>query len=292
LKQTKIYRIHERVIIAVVLVSCLVFCQKENTTEAGNGNNNDAIPVPEGWDLVWNDEFEGSAIDPNKWEHEVNADGGGNNELQYYTNREANSWVEDGFLTLQALKEHYPGPDGTREYTSARIRTAGKGDWKYGRFEIRAKLPEGQGLWPAIWMLSTYGNYGGWAASGEIDIMEELGQEPDKVYGTLHYGASYPNNVQQGRSFILPEGTFAEDFHTFAIEWDTTRFQWFVDDSCYSTITSWYTEGHDYPAPFNQKFHLIFNVAVGGNWPGSPDATTEFPQQMVVDYARVFQKEE
>ncbi len=278
------------IIIVVTLIFCLIFCQKENTTEAGNRDNSD-ISVPEGWVLVWNDEFDASAIDSNKWEHEVNGKGGGNNELQYYTDREVNSRVENGVLIIQARKEQYTGLDGTREYTSARMRTAGKGDWQYGRFEIRAKLPEGQGLWPAIWMLSTYGNYGGWAASGEIDIMEELGQEPNRVYGTLHYGAAWPNNVQQGRSFVLPEGMFSEDFHTFAIEWDTTRFQWFVDDSCYSTITSWYTEGHDYPAPFDQKFHLILNVAVGGDWPGSPDATTIFPQQMVVDYVRVFQKE-
>ncbi len=288
----KTYYFNRGVVIAITLISCLVFCQKENTTEAGNGNNNDNIPVPEGWTLVWNDEFDGSVIDPNKWEHEVNGKGGGNNELQYYTDREVNSWVEDGVLTIRAMKEQYTGPDGPKEYTSARMRTAGMGDWKYGRFEINARLPEGQGLWPALWMLSTYSNYGGWAASGEIDIMEELGQEPNRVYGTLHYGASWPNNVQQGRSYVLPEGTFAEDFHTFVLEWDTTRFQWFVDDTLYSTITSWYTEGHDYPAPFDQKFHLIFNVAVGGNWPGSPDATTVFPQQMVVDYVRVFQKEE
>jgi beta-glucanase (GH16 family) len=279
------------IIIVVTLIFCLIFCQKENTTEAGNRDNSD-ISVPEGCVLVWNDEFDASAIDSNKWEHEVNGKGGGNNELQYYTDREVNSRVENGVLIIQARKEQYTGPDGTREYTSARMRTAGKGDWKYGRFEIRARLPEGQGLWPALWMLSTYGNYGGWAASGEIDIMEELGQEPNRVYGTLHYGASWPNNVQKGRSFVLPEGTFSEDFHTFVLKWDTTRFQWFVDDSLYSTVTSWYTEGHAYPAPFDQKFHLIFNVAVGGDWPGSPDGTTVFPQQMVVDYVRVFQKEE
>lgn len=250
----------------------------------------DSIVAPEGWELIWHDEFDGAVIDLTKWEHEVNAQGGGNNELQYYTDRSQNSWVEDSVLVIQALKEHYTGPEGTREYTSARLRTRNRGDWKYGRFEIRAKLPSGQGLWPAIWMLPTDWVYGGWAASGEIDIMELLGHEPQKVYGTLHYGGEWPNNVHTGDAYSLSGGSFTTDFHTFTLDWDSTQFRWYVDDILYQTQTSWYSTGYAYPAPFDQRFHLLLNVAVGGNWPGNPDNTTSFPQRMEVDYVRVFQK--
>ncbi len=263
-------------------------CKKAST--APNIKQPQEIPAPPGYQLVWHDEFEGTEIDRSKWEHEVNAKGGGNNELQYYTDRLVNSYVKDGVLIIQALKEHYTGPEGTREYTSARLRTKNKGDWKYGYFEIKAKLPKGKGLWPAIWMLPTDWVYGSWAASGEIDIMELLGHEPNKVYGTLHYGGPYPNNVFSGTFYVLPEGDFSQDFHVFALEWDTTSISWYVDGKRYQTQTEWYTTAAPYPAPFDQRFHLILNVAVGGNWPGNPDQTTQFPQRMIVDYVRVFQK--
>jgi len=243
-----------------------------------------------GWDLVWNDEFDGTTIDFTKWEHEVNGQGGGNNELQYYTDRELNSLIDDGKLVIRAFKETYTGPDGTREYTSARLRTKNKGDWKFGRFEIRAKLPIGQGLWPAIWMLPTDWIYGGWAASGEIDIMEMLGHDPQKVYGTLHYGGQYPNNVHSGDSYSLYVGSFSSAYHTFALEWEENEFRWYVDDVLYLTQTSWSTTNAPYPAPFDQRFHILLNVAVGGNWPGNPDQTTTFPQTMIVDYVRVYKK--
>lgn len=257
-------------------------CRKSATTPQ--------LPANPGWELVWEDEFDGFSINGNKWEREVNARGGGNNELQYYTDRPVNSFIENGKLVIQALKETYTGPEGTREFTSARLRTFNKGDWVYGRFDIRAKLPEGQGIWPAIWMLPTDQVYGGWAASGEIDIMEMLGQKPNTVYGTLHYGGEWPNNTSSGTSFTLPEGTFSQDFHTFTLEWDTTAFRWYVDDSLYQTQTEWYTTNGKYPAPFDQRFYLILNVAVGGNWPGSPDSTTIFPQRMEVEYVRVYQR--
>jgi len=267
-----------------------VRCQPDATPLNGKPNDADSIPTPEGWELVWHDEFNGSALDLTKWEYEVNAGGGGNNELQYYTDRVQNSWVADGVLTILALNETYTGPEGTRDYTSARLRTRNRGDWKYGLFEIRARLPHGKGLWPAIWMLPTDWVYGGWAASGEIDIMELLGHEPQTVYGTLHYGGSYPNNVHTGDSYTLSNSTFSAAFHTFTLEWDTTRLRWFVDNLLYSTQTSWYSTGNAFPAPFDQRFHLLLNVAVGGNWPGNPDHTTLFPQRMEVDYVRVFQK--
>ncbi len=248
------------------------------------------IPTPEGYELVWHDEFDGSTLDVTKWNIEVSAEGGGNNELQYYTDRSINCYVRNGFLILQALQERYTGPEGTRDYTSARINTRNKGDWTYGWFEIRAKLPYGKGLWPAIWMMPTESRYGSWPASGEIDIVELLGHEPDKVYGTIHYGGVYPIHLQSGGTYRLSEGNFATDFHVFALEWDTTSITWYIDGVPYQTQTSWSTQGHPYPAPFDQRFFLILNVAVGGNWPGNPDPSTSFPQRMEVDYVRVFQR--
>jgi beta-glucanase (GH16 family) len=276
------------IIVLSLLALPIFFCSKKDKNPTKSDEND--IPTPEGWELVWHDEFDGTAIDPKKWEHEVNAQGGGNNELQYYTNRPENSFLENGSLVIQALKERYTGPEGTREYTSARLRTLRKGDWKYGRFDIKAKLPFGQGLWPAIWMMPSESKYGGWAASGEIDIMELIGHESNKVYGTLHYGGAWPKNVQSGKSYTLPQGTFADDFHLFTIEWDTTQFRWYVDEIFYQSQTQWHTSSAPYPAPFDQYFHLILNVAAGGNWPGNPDNTTIFPQKMIVDYVRVFKK--
>jgi beta-glucanase (GH16 family) len=276
------------VFISYITLLPLLFVCSENGTSSDN--TKPGIPNLAGWDLVWNDEFDGTSIDVRKWEHEVNGQGGGNNELQYYTDRTVNSRVEDGKLIIQALEEIYTGDDGTRGYTSARLRTANKGDWKYGRYDIKAKLPYGQGLWPAIWMLPTDWVYGGWAASGEIDIMELLGHQPNKIYGTLHYGGTYPNNTHSGGSFSLPNGSFSDEFHLFTLEWDTTEFRWYVDGVKYLTQNQWYSSGFTYPAPFNQRFHLLLNVAVGGNWPGNPDSTTAFPQTMMVDYVRVYKK--
>lgn len=251
----------------------------------------DTIQAPAGYQLVWHDEFNDSTVNLQKWTFEVNAHGGGNNELQYYTDRSINCYLQNGTLTIQALQETYTGPEGTRDYTSARLNTRLKGDWRYGWFEIRAKLPYGKGLWPAIWMMPTDSYYGSWPASGEIDIMELLGHEANKVYGTLHYGGVYPTHLQSGTVYRLPTGSFAADFHIFALEWDTTSFKWYVDGILYQTQTSWSTAGFPYPAPFNQRFYLILNVAVGGNWPGNPDNTTSFPQRMEVDYVRVFQRQ-
>ena len=277
-----------KLVVLLLIVIIIPGCSKEEKNPTKNKNTE--IPVPEGWLLVWNDEFDGSKIDLTKWEHEVNAQGGGNNELQYYTDRPQNSWVDDGTLIIQALKEHYTGSEGTRDYTSARLRTKNKGDWKYGRFEIKAKLPFGQGLWPAIWMLPTYWLYGGWAASGEIDIMECVGHEPNKVHGTLHYGGEWPDNVHTGKSYTLRNDNFSDDFHIFTIEWEATAFRWYVDNVLYQTQTYWHSDKVDFPAPFDQYFHMLLNVAVGGNFPGDPDNTTTFPQRMVVDYVRVFEK--
>ena len=241
--------------------------------------------IAQEYQLVWSDEFDGTELDANKWEAQIGngSNGWGNNEREYY--RAENAVVDSGYLTIIAKKETYGGFD----YTSARIRTINKGDWKYGKFEFRAKLPYGQGIWPAIWMMPTDNVYGGWAASGEIDIMEYLGHETNKVYGTLHYGGSWPNNRSTGNSFTLPDGNFNDDFHTFTLIWKEGEMQWFVDGERYQTQTNWSTTGAAFPAPFDQRFHLIFNMAVGGNWPGYPDNTTEFPQEFIIDYVRVYQ---
>ncbi len=276
----------QKIGVLVLLISFFIGCAKDEDTPSQNIENYD-IP---GYDLVWQDEFSGNGIDESKWEHEVNADGGGNNELQYYTSRSENSYIENGRLHIVAKKETFTSTVGTRDFTSARMRTRNNGDWKYGRFEIKAKLPYGQGLWPAIWMLPTDWIYGGWAASGEIDIVELVGHEPNVVHGTLHYGGEWPANVSSGSSYRLAQGKFADDFHIFVLEWEETEFRWYVDDYLYSSQRIWSSTGAPYPAPFNQRFHLLLNVAVGGNWPGSPDETTVFPQEMVIDYVRVYEK--
>ncbi|MCA9067391.1 MAG: glycoside hydrolase family 16 protein [Planctomycetaceae bacterium] len=242
------------------------------------------------WKLVWSDEFPGGKLDYSKWGVEVNAFGGGNNEQQLYTDRPENVRVEDGHLVIEARKDR-PNIQGTiREYSSGRVRTKHRGEWKYGRMEVRAKLPKGQGIWPAIWMLPTEEKYGPWAASGEIDIMELVGQEPNKVLGTLHYGDAWPKNMHSGSSYTLPQGTFADAFHNFAIEWEEGEIRWFVDDKLYQTQSKWSSKSAKFPAPFDQKFHLILNIAVGGNLAGAPNADTIFPQQMRVDYVRVYQR--
>ncbi|TVQ07856.1 MAG: glycosyl hydrolase family protein [Balneolaceae bacterium] len=248
------------------------------------------VPVTiqaQNWELIWSDEFDGNELDGSKWSFqygtgaEEGLSGWGNSELQYYTDRADNIFVQDGRLHIVAQQETYQGMD----YTSARIRSIHQGDWRYGRFEIRAKLPTGQGLWPAIWMMPTDDVYGRWPASGEIDIMELVGHEPDVIHGTLHYG---PPHTYTGGSYTLENGTFNDDFHTFALEWERGEMRWYVDDVLYLTQTDWFSQGQGFPAPFEQRFHMILNVAVGGNWPGSPDNTTVFPQQMEIDFVRVY----
>ena len=272
----------------VVVVLNLLFIGCDNATVKKEAEV-EIIP-PEGWTLVWNDEFSGTSINTEKWSHEVNANGGGNNELQYYTARRANSRVEEGILIIEALSERFTDSQGTRNYTSARMITRGKGDWLYGRMEVNAKLPTGRGLWPAIWMMPTDSEYGSWAASGEIDIMEIIGHQPDKIHGTLHYGGVSPSNQLSGTSHSLPTGSAHRSFHTYAVEWEPNEIRWYIDDFQFASQTSWSTSGQPYPAPFDKRFYMILNVAVGGNWPGSPDASTVFPQRMEVDYVRVYKK--
>ena len=248
-------------------------------------------PDSDSWILVWSDEFEGangSAPDPAKWNQQEGGAGWGNGELQYYTKGTNNSFLQDGMLVIQVKEEYMLG----RDYTSARLTTQFKGDWTFGRFEIRAKLPNTQGIWPAFWMLPSRGRYGSGPAGGEIDIMEMIGSEPFRSYGTLHFGN--PAERSSG-SYDLPNGaTYADDFHLFAVEWEPDEIRWYVDDVLFHSETEWFTSSLNapYPAPFDQNFHLLVNVAVGGVWPGSPDETSVFPQMLYVDYVRVYQHPE
>lgn len=249
-----------------------------------------AVAQDSDWKLVWSDEFDGIKLDYGKWETEVNAFGGGNQELQIYTDRKENVRVHKGNLILEARKDNHGIAGTVREYSSGRVRTKHRGDWKYGKFEIRAKLPAGQGLWPAIWMLPTEEVYGPWAASGEIDIMEFKGQHPDTVWGTLHYGKPWPRNKHSGTQRKLSNGSFTDEFHIFTTEWEKGEIRWFVDGELYQTQTKWESDGGEFPAPFDQHFHLILNLAVGGGFVGNPDNTTTFPQQFMIDYVRVYQR--
>ncbi|NNE43530.1 MAG: family 16 glycosylhydrolase [Gemmatimonadetes bacterium] len=248
-----------------------------------------SAPAAAQYQLVWSDEFDGTRLDLTKWEPEIGDGcptlcGWGNNELEYY--RAENATVAGGFLTITAKQEIF----GNRLYTSARLRTLNQGDWERGRFEMRAKMPIGQGLWPAFWMLPTDSVYGTWAASGEIDIMEYLGHKPFEVLGTLHYGDTAPGNVFSGNTYVKPgPDNFNDGFHDFALEWDECEMRWYVDGLHYATQASWYTVGEPWPAPFDERFHILLNLAVGGNLPGPPDTSTVFPAEMVVDYVRVYQ---
>lgn len=210
------------------------------------------------------------------------------------------AFVEDGKLHIAVYRDPVTTVDGkTQPYSSARLRTLQRGDWKYNRFEVRAKVPGAEGIWPAIWMLPSDGVYGTWAASGEIDILESKGTETDRTYGTIHYGGTWPNNQYTGTTYFPPEGDFADGFHTYAIEWWPDRIEWYVDGVKYQTIAKdqWFSQAapDSDTAPFDQEFHLIINVAVNGgffNGTGQnanhlPDDA--FPQVLEVDYARVYQ---
>ncbi len=240
--------------------------------------------------LVWADEFNGNSLDYSKWGVEENALGGGNNELQAYRWNKKNLRVEGGNLVIEAHKDS-PNMAGTvKPYSSGRIRSKLRGDWTYCRVDVRAKLPIGKGMWPAIWMLPTDEKYGGWASSGEIDIMELVGHEPSTYHGTLHYGGGWPKNQHSGNKYKLPSGTFADDFHVFSIFWEKGKITWGIDGKPWQTQQKWSSDKAPFPAPFDQRFHLVLNLAVGGRWPGNPDASTKFPAKMLVDYVKVYQR--
>ncbi len=269
-----------------------------------------------GWRLAWQDKFNGSNIRDRKWSHEVSCWGGGNNERQCYTDRPDNSYVDRGILHIVAKEESFSGPgvpdddpdydpndtSRTLPFTSARLRTKDKFDFKYGRVEVRAKVAGGQGMWPAIWMLPTDLAYGTWPSSGEIDIMEavNLGIWANEVHGTLHYGLPWPQWENHGQTLEMDVNP-ADDYHVYAIEWEADEIRWYVDGKHYQTQTSagWYNyiwQGQENGfqvanarAPYDQKFHLILNLAAGGDWPGTPDTGWTENREMLVDYVRVYQ---
>jgi beta-glucanase (GH16 family) len=251
----------------------------------------DAPPEEEEWVLIWSDEFDGTSLNLANWEHMIGdgsaygIPGWGNNELQYYTDRPENVTVSGGNLSIIARQENFAG----HSYTSARLRTRNKQDFLYGRLEARIKLPDGgQGIWPAFWMLPTPSTYGGWAASGEIDIMETV-NVPTTIHGTIHHGGQWPGNTSTGGS--TGGFNFSDDFHVYAIEWDPDQIRWYLDGVQYFVVSSstWFSTADpgNARAPFDLPFHFLLNVAVGGNWPGPPDGSTTFPTSMMVDWVRV-----
>jgi beta-glucanase (GH16 family) len=246
------------------------------------------------WKLIWSDEFNapaGSPVDGAKWVFDIGGGGWGNDELQYYTNGTPNASMDgNGNLVITAIKETLPRKKrcwyGRCQYSSARIRTLGTFKQAYGRFEARIKIPYGQGIWPAFWMLGKNVNKVGWPRCGEIDIMENIGREPSTIHGTIH-GPGYSGANGIGTGYDLPAGAFSDDFHVFAVEWEPTAIRWYVDSSLYQTRTP-----ADLPAGaawvFDHPFFMLLNVAVGGSWPGNPDSSTTFPQRAHVDYVRVY----
>src|ERR1700682_16016 len=270
------------------LLLTLASCRGHNASTAPN-----PPPGQQAWTLTWSDDFDGpngSAPDSTKWAYDIGGKGWGNNELETYTSRTQNVTLQDGNLVIQALKETLTGSDGvTCNYTSARLKTQGKFRQSYGRFEARIKIPYGQGLWPAFWMLGDDIGTVGWPLCGEIDIMEAIGKEPSIVHGSMH-GPGYFGAKGLTGAYTLASGTFRDDFHIFAVEWEPDVVRFYVDGTLYQTRTP-----TDIPPGsrwvYDHPFFILLNVAVGGNWPGNPDATTTFPQKMLVEYVRVYARQ-
>jgi beta-glucanase (GH16 family) len=258
-------------------------------TDTGAVDASDDTSLP-GWTLTWSDEFDlpnGSAADPTKWVHETGGGGWGNDELEYYTDGTDNAVIQDGALVITATNagaSQYQCSYGTCQYTSARLKTEGLFSQQYGRFEARVQMPTGQGLWPAVWMLGENIDTVSWPACGEIDFMETIGSDISTNHGSLHAPSYDPTGTTS-----LPSGeTFAQAFHTFAVEWSSGTVAFYVDDALYETQNESDMPGGTWE--FDHAFFLVMNVAVGGQWPGSPDGTTTFPQTMKVDWIRVYQK--
>ncbi len=280
-----------------------------------------AAQITDGWTMVWSDEFEGREIDRKTWSFDVDCWGGGNEEHQCYTKSARNADIEDGKLVITARNERTSGPplpaqlrrnsatpdaEVVRAFSSARLTTRGKVSWRYGKVEVRARLPQGQGTWPAIWMLPEKDRYGGWAASGEIDIIEAVnlgvacpkcpGGRENTILGTLHFGGKAPHNMQRGEEVPFP-GVLDGGFHTYAIEWYPDRITWQVDGRTYATrkASEWSTTGSSAPgAPFDQPFHIILNLAIGGRLAESRGVggvrLDGYPKTLEVDWVRVWQR--
>ena len=295
---------------AAALLACLLVTQ----TPAGAASSN----VERGWDLVWSDEFSGTLIDPAKWGFDTDCWGGGNDERQCYTDNRRNAQVTGGLLVITARRQHATGSalpeaqrgkSGTaaatvsREFTSARLTTRGKAAWRYGRIEVRARLPQGQGTWPAIWMLPEQDSYGAWAASGEIDILEAVnlgvkcaacaGGREDTILGTIHFGKVWPENTFASTEIHDP--AMLSGFHTFTVEWEPAQITWLVDGRIYAQrhASEWFSGGSAVPgAPFDQPFHLIINLAIGGKLAERRGTggvqNRDFPKRFEIDWVRVW----
>lgn len=276
----KIKKILSILVLSSILTGSLIGCSKQSEVKKYDGYN-----------LLWNDEFEDNSLNKDIWDYEPHQPGWVNSELQEYTTSEKNVFLKDGKLVIKALKTK--DSKGKDYYTSGKVTTQKKKNFMYGKVEVRAKVPEGKGLWPAIWMMPKDEKfYGQWPKCGEIDIMEVLGNQTNTAYGTIHYGE--PHAQQQG-TYVLKEGTFASDFHDFSVEWEPGEMRFYVDGNLYKTVNDWFTAEKEvekpYPAPFNQQFFVQLNLAVGGTWPGNPDSTTSFDNaDFEVDYVRVYQK--
>ena len=292
----KNWRRREAKVLVLVPISVLVFLTA--LLIAARPNLSAAL-LPHGdarWTLTWSDEFDGangSRPDPTKWKFEVGGNGWGNQELEYYTDRPENARIEQGNLDIEARREDYTGKDGVaRQYTSARLTTRGNFAQRYGRFVARIKLPLGQGMWPAFWMLGDDVDKVHWPDCGEIDIMENIGKEPSSVHGSLHGPGYSGGKLDFTSTYKLPGGpVFSDNFHEYAIEWEPNVLRFYMDEYLYAT----FVPGQLPPGEkwvFDHPFFIILNLAVGGDWPGPPDSTTQFPQQMLVDYVRVYEKAE
>lgn len=257
------------------------------------------------YSLVWSDEFDGDSVDSSKWGYDLGnwkldengnfiTTGWGNNEQEFYTHNNAS--VKDGILTIASRKELVESEQGSFDYTSSRMTTQDKFSVCGGRIEVRARCDSGKSLWPAIWMLPEDSVYGGWAASGEIDIMEGWGSTPEKICGTIHFGDVWPNNTYLTADYNFPAGDSTENWHTYSIEWDSGEMRWYVDDQLFSTQTDWYSVNRKYPAPFDQNFYLILNLAVGGHFDGidgiyaDPATFADGEKHFDIDYVRVYKK--
>ena len=281
---------------ACTLLFSAVSCGDNGGSSAGSqsavpGSVTTSTPQIDGYDLLWSDEFDGGRLNEDIWSYDPHEPGWTNNELQEYTTSTENVYVKDGKLVIKAVKTQKDGKD---YYTSGKIKSQNKKDFMYGKVVVSAKVPRGQGLWPAIWMMPTdEDHYGQWPKCGEIDIMEVLGSTVTKAYGTVHYGEPH---AEQQKAFKLKKGSFADSFHEFSVEWEPGEMRFFIDGELYHTVNDWFTavEGEEekpYPAPFDQPFFVQLNLAVGGDWPGDPDETTDFDKaQFEVDYVRVYQK--
>jgi beta-glucanase (GH16 family) len=239
-------------------------------------------PAPSGWVLDWHDEFDGPTLDHGKWAEETGDPKNGNDEKQFYTARPDNLRIDNGMLVIEARRENMGG----MAYTSARIKTQDLVERTHGRYEARIRIPRGQGIWPAFWLLGADCRTIQWPRCGEIDIMENIGKEPNLVHGTLH-GPGYFGAKGPGRAQALEKGAYADDFHVFALEWEPGVIRWYRDGVLYHTERP-DTVGGDWV--FERPFFVILNLAVGGYWPGYPDAGTPLPQRMLVDYVRVYRR--